>query len=210
MLLLDIDETLLHSEVIIENSVKNPSAEGKRFDRYLNFDNPNGTSDVYGVRFRPYLMEFINRMSKIYDLAVYTASAQDYADSVMDFIDPQRTIFAARMYRDHCLPVGKLNIKNMSGFPNKDVFLIDNLIYSYAFHPGQGIPICPFIDDPADVELRDLANILEHVHKFRSFDELVEGLLGLQSFYSHLHSNLESLNGEEPIQATSLKFPTHR
>jgi CTD small phosphatase-like protein 2 len=186
MLVLDIDETLVHSELIMEQSVKKTEFEDKHHDRYIEFPNPNGTSDVYGVRYRPYLMEFINRMSKIYDLSVYTASAQDYADAVMDQLDPNHTIFAARLYRDHCLPVNNMNIKNMLMFNGPNVYLVDNLIYSFAFQINQGIPICPFVDDPMDVELRDLANILEQVDKFRSMDDLLEDLLGLKDFYKHL------------------------
>ena len=186
MLVLDIDETLVHSELIMEQSVKKIEFEGKNHDRYIEFPNLNGTSDVYGVRFRPYLMEFINRMSKIYDLAVYTASAQDYADAVMDQLDPQKNIFAARLYREHCVPVNNMNIKNMLNFDGRDVFLVDNLIYSYSFHLHQGIPICPFVDDPMDVELRDLATILEQVERFDSLESLIQNLLGLNDFYQSL------------------------
>lgn len=191
LIVLDIDETLVHSELIMEQSVKKKEFEGKQHDRYIEFPNPNGTSDVYGVRFRPYLMEFINRMSKIYDLAVYTASAQDYADAVMDQLDPHKSIFAARLYREHCLPVNNMNIKNLLNFEGKDVYLVDNLIYSYAFHINQGIPICPFVDDPMDVELKDLAVILEQVDRFESFDAMVQHLLGLHEFYRHLEKAAE-------------------
>ena len=186
MLVLDIDETLVHSELVMEQSVKKVEYEGKTHDRYIEFPNPNGTSDVYGVRFRPFMMEFIERMNKIYDLAVYTASARDYADSVIDQLDPLNNIFVARLYRDHCLPVNNMNIKNMASFDGNDAYLVDNLIYSFAFHINQGIPICPFVDDPLDVELRDLATILEQVCKFESMDSLLQDLMGLNDFYENL------------------------
>ena len=188
LLALDIDETLVHSDLVVEQSVPVAGRETQAYDRFLTFPNPNGTSDVYGVRFRPYLMEFINRMSKIYDLAAYTASARDYADAVMDLLDPGRRLFVGVLAREHCLPVGHLNVKNMAVFWGRDALLVDNLIYSFAFHPGQGVPICPFVDDPADVELRDLACLLEEAERFESLEAMVHELMDLRGFYAHLEA----------------------
>lgn len=189
MLVLDIDETLVHSEPMVENSVPNANST-KQYDKTVTFNNPNGTVDVYGVRFRPYMMEFIQRMSRFYDLAVYTASARDYADAVMDAIDPTRQIFCARLYREHCIPMGQMNIKNMANFDGKNVILVDNLIYSFAFNLDQGIPICAFVDDPQDVELEDLAEILENLPSYESLNALLQDLLGLNEFYQALQARL--------------------
>lgn len=189
LLVLDIDETLVHSEPIMTNSQPTPHAN-QQFDKTLRFDNPNGTCDVYGIRFRPYLHEFIRRMSQVYDLAVYTASARDYADGVMDTLDPNRTIFCTRLYRENCYPVSGMNIKNMVNFDGQDAFIVDNLIYSYAYHMGQGIPICAFVDDPMDVELQDLAEILENLPYYDSLPALLQDLLGLDEFYQDLSHRL--------------------
>lgn len=191
ILVLDIDETLVHSELIVEQSMSKPEFAGKKHDRYIEFPNKNGTVDVYGVRFRPYLMEFIERMSKKYDLAVYTASAQDYADAILDQLDPAKTKFVGRLYREHCVPVNNMNIKNMSMFSSHDAILVDNLIYSYAFHMNQGVPICPFVDDMMDVELKDLATILEHIDYYDSPRHLLQDLLGLDEFYKYLEDECE-------------------
>lgn len=185
LLVLDIDETLVHSEPVVVNNKPTASAN-KQFDKTCKFDNGDGTYDVYGVKFRPYLQDFISRMARLYDLAVYTASARDYADVVMDCLDPTRTIFCSRLYRDHCLPVNGMNIKNMACFDGTDVFIVDNLIYSYAFHMNQGIPICAFVDDPMDVELQDLAEILENLPYYDNMPALIQDLLGLDEFYQEL------------------------
>lgn len=191
LLVLDIDETLVHSEPIIVNG-QQTGAANKQFDKTLRFNNPNGSYDVYGVKFRPFLHDFIHRMSKLYDLAVYTASAKDYADAIMDTIDPSRSIFCARLYREHCLPVAGMNLKNMENFDGKDVFIVDNLIYSFAFHMNQGIPICAFVDDPMDVELQDLAEILENLPFYESMPALIQDMLGLDEFYQDLSYRLRS------------------
>lgn len=174
---------------MVEQSRPNANAN-KQYDKTCTFNNPDGTQDVYGVRYRPFLMEFLQRMSRLFDLAVYTASARDYADVVMDALDPTRTMFCARLYRENCVPVGQMNIKNMFNFDGKDVVIVDNLIYSYAFHLDQGIPICAFVDDPMDVELQDLAEILENLPYYESLDALLQDMLGLGEFYQNLQARL--------------------
>ena len=129
-------------------------------------------------------------MSKLFDLAVYTASTKDYADTIMDAVDPTRTLFCARLNRENCLPIGQMNIKNMSNFDGKDVVMVDNLIYSFAFHMDQGIPICAFVDDPMDVELQDLAEILENLPYYESLTALLQDLMGLGEFYQALQARL--------------------
>lgn len=196
LLVLDIDETLVHSELVSQRGVQMANASAKKYDRYLEFPEPNGPPDVYGVRFRPFLMEFLQRMSKIFDLAVYTASAQDYADAVMDEIDPQRALVGGRLYRENCIQVKGMNIKNMENFVGANAYIVDNLIYSYSLHMDKGIPICPFVDDPMDVELKDLADILENLPLFNTLDELLQQLLGLEEYYDHL----EEEGTNSPIQ----------
>lgn len=191
LLVLDIDETLVHSEPIIANNKPTENAN-KQYDKSCRFDNGDGTFDVYGVKFRPYLQDFIKRLAKLYDLAVYTASARDYADAVMDCLDPARTIFCARLYRDHCVPVNGMNIKNMANFDGQEVFIVDNLIYSYAYHMTQGIPICAFVDDPMDVELHDLAEILENLPYYETLPALLQDLLGLDEFYQVMSLRMNS------------------
>lgn len=41
---------------------------------------------------RPGCFEFIEEMSKYYELVIFTAAMQDYADSVLDQIDPNKII----------------------------------------------------------------------------------------------------------------------
>lgn len=199
LLVLDIDETLVHSDLIVEQSVELAHMKGKKYDTKVNFPNPNKTVDVYGVRYRPFLLEFIDRMHRIFDLAVYTASTRDYADAVVNSLDPAGDKFVARLYREDCIPVNGMNIKNMGLFAGHGAVIVDNLIYSYAFHMGQGIPICPFIDDDMDVELKDLAELLENLSLYPDLFVMVDDLLGLKEFYSHLEQQSAKTGGYEAL-----------
>jgi Dullard-like phosphatase family protein len=199
MLVLDIDETLVHSELIVEQNVPRPDKAHISYDRKLEFPNPNGTFDVYGIRYRPFLMEFLHRMSKLYDLALYTASAQDYGNAVANELDPAGNLFVARLFRENCIHVNGVNVKSMKNFEGPDVYLVDNLIYSFPFDLDRGIPICPFVDDAMDVELKDLAEILENLPSFESLHALVNELLGLKDFYSFLGKKISSETNSQPI-----------
>lgn len=199
MLVLDIDETLVHSELVVEQNVPKPDKAHIAYDRKLEFPNPNGTFDVYGIRYRPFLMEFLHRMSKHYDLALYTASAQDYGNAVANELDPAGTLFVARLFRENCIHVNGVNVKSMRNFEGNDAYLIDNLIYSFPFDLDRGIPICPFVDDAMDVELKDLAEILENLPSFDSLHALVNELFGLKDFYGFLGKTIAKENNSSPI-----------
>lgn len=54
---------------------------------------------------RPYCIEFLREMGKIFEIVVFTASRQDYADAVIDKLDPDGSLIDHRLYRQHCLSV---------------------------------------------------------------------------------------------------------
>ena len=49
---------------------------------------------------RPGTEEFLEQMSKYYEIVIFTAATQDYADWVLDKIDPEHHI-SHRLYRQH-------------------------------------------------------------------------------------------------------------
>ena len=76
-LVLDLDETLVHCTVEpIDNAdIIFP----------VNF---GGTEYQVHVRYRPYLQEFLEAVSKTFEVVIFTASQQVYADQLLDRIDP--------------------------------------------------------------------------------------------------------------------------
>ena len=65
-------------------------------------------------------------MSKFYEVIIYTASLAEYADAVMDKIDPKR-LTSGRLYRDSCLYYKGLFVKDLSKLNRniKDLIIID-------------------------------------------------------------------------------------
>jgi len=49
---------------------------------------------------RPGTEQFLKEMSKYYEIVIFTAATQDYADWVIDKIDPNHYI-SHRLYRQH-------------------------------------------------------------------------------------------------------------
>lgn len=41
-------------------------------------------------------------MKDKFEIVIFTAARQDYADKILNFIDPKNELFAGRMYRQHC------------------------------------------------------------------------------------------------------------
>ena len=83
-----MDETLIHT-----NEMITPGYQIK-----VPFRSVNGRI-LYGyVCVRPYAKEILKRLSEHFDIIVFTAGSQPYADPILDHIDPDRVI-QHRLYR---------------------------------------------------------------------------------------------------------------
>ena len=58
---------------------------------------PNGAK--FGVAVRPYVQQCLEHLEQYYEMAVFTAAEQTYADLIIDRIDPDKKFFAHRLYR---------------------------------------------------------------------------------------------------------------
>jgi CTD small phosphatase-like protein 2 len=70
-------------------------------------------------------------MSQLYELVIFTASQRQYADKIIDQIDPKQRI-SYILYRDHCIIVNKVYyLKNLKilGRDLKNTVLIDVNIF---------------------------------------------------------------------------------
>ena len=114
-------------------------------------------------------------------MVVFTAARQDYADKILDYLDPSNNLFAGRMYRQHCTLVDGSYVKDFSVVKNRrrqDMMLVDNLVYSFAGDLDRGIHILNFYDDKTDKELQYLTEALEKMKPFMDVGEFLERNLG--------------------------------
>lgn len=166
-LILDLDETLIHSM-----SKGGRMSSGHMVEVRLNttYVGVGGQASIgpqhpilYYVHKRPHCDEFLRRVSKWYNLVVFTASVQEYADPVIDWLEADRKYFSARYYRQHCTFRHGAFIKDLSSVePDlSKVMILDNSPLSYMFHQDNAIPIQGWISDPTDGDLMYLIPFLE-------------------------------------------------
>jgi CTD small phosphatase-like protein 2 len=160
--ILDLDETLMHSEVNIKNFPNK--------DNIITILLPSQKTAKIGVYIRPNWEEAIKTIKKFYCIVVYTASYHSYANAVLDFMDPENKYFYNRLYRNDCISIKYkekyIYIKDMSifeGFDEKDIVIIDNSVTSFAFHLNNGIPILPYYNQEKDFELLLCSCYLENI-----------------------------------------------
>ena len=55
------------------------------------------------MRVRPYLEDCLERLSQLYEIVVFTAGVQEYADKILDHIDPEKKFIKKRLYRTDCI-----------------------------------------------------------------------------------------------------------
>lgn len=149
-LVLDLDETLVHSSF--------------RAVAGADFVIPVQIEDVVHfvyVAKRPGVDEFLLEMSKHYEIIIYTASLNKYADPLLDLLDTHKVI-RTRLFRESCVYFEGNYVKDMS-LINRDLsqsIIVDNSPNSYVFHPENAIDCSSFIDDPNDRELDQIGACL--------------------------------------------------
>ncbi|KAI4332858.1 hypothetical protein L6164_017735 [Bauhinia variegata] len=151
-LVLDLDETLVHSTM--------EPCEGADFTIQVFFDKKEHT--IY-VRERPFLQAFLETVSKMFEIIIFTASQRIYAEKVLDVLDSDRKLFSQRVYRESCVFSDGTYTKDLTilGVDLAKVFIIDNSPQVFRLQADNGIPIKSWYDDPHDSALISLLPFLE-------------------------------------------------
>ena len=128
-LVLDLDETLIHSL-----SRYNSSTLNKTKGRSIEVKVMGSLPTLYHIYKRPYVEEFLSVVYQWFDLVCFTASIKEYADPVIDYLEaqvlsndvmkkslkklqvaPPTRLFKTRYYRNSCIfAEGKGYLKDLS------------------------------------------------------------------------------------------------
>lgn len=64
----------------------------------------------------------------------------------------------------------------------KDMILVDNAFYSFAFQLNNGLPILPFYYDKRDTELQDLTEFLKEIYQVPDIKEEIKKRFRMESW----------------------------
>ena len=168
-LILDLDETLVHS------STKSPFPNKKNI--ILNMTIKNIKYRIY-VIVRPFFEKFLYEMSLCYDLYIFTASMSKYSKALIEILDINKVIKKV-LSREYCSIIKGVPIKDLSIFNKdlKDIIIIDNNPAFYALNKDNGIPIPTWIDDPNDKELLKLIPILKYLSEVKDVRPIIKKII---------------------------------
>ena len=143
-LVLDLDETIIHFKV-----------------------NPNNDSEGV-LRVRPGIFDFLETLGNYYEIIVFTAATQDYADLLIDAIEENKIYFDYRLYRQHTIIIDNDFVKDLTrlGRPIDKIIIVDNMPQNFRLQKENGVNIRAFWgEDPYDTALIDLMPILVNIAK---------------------------------------------
>lgn len=166
-LVLDLDETLLHSCFRV---IPDP-------DIVITVDLEGQEHNVY-VRKRPGVDDFLRAVGQFYEVVIYTASVSKYADKVIDQLDKHRVV-SYRLFREACTWFLDGFVKDLSrlGRPLQHVLTIDNSPICYALQPENAIAISTWRGDKNDCELYDLLPILHALSEVDDIPRVLSGIM---------------------------------
>lgn len=85
---------------------------------------------------RPEAETTLSYLADFFNIVVFTAGSREYADAILNEIDPDNSIISLRLYREHCVKRNQFYIKDLqviNGLDLSKTVIIDNSIISYAF-----------------------------------------------------------------------------
>jgi CTD small phosphatase-like protein 2 len=103
---------------------------------------------------RPFCNKFLVEMAKHYEVVIFTAGVQEYADWVVDQLDPDGSLITHRLYRQHTINRDLTNdlpliIKDLSkiGRDLSRTIIVDNIAENFLLQKDSGIFISTWYSD---------------------------------------------------------------
>ena len=151
-LVLDIDETILHTMNL-------------PFENYF--------------LLRPGVVNFLEEISKLYEIIIFTSSPKSYADPILNKIDIENKFFSYRLYKEHVIFEKGKSVKKL-GLIGRDlnkIIFVDNMKCNAKYNLKNLYLIPSWIHDLNDQELIKLKTKLKYIANNIKFkDDITKGL----------------------------------
>ncbi|KAI1000497.1 RNA polymerase II subunit A C-terminal domain phosphatase [Podosphaera aphanis] len=153
-LVVDLDQTIIHAciEPTVgewQNDPTSPNYEAvkgvKSFQ--LNDDGPRGLTSgcSYYIKMRPGLESFLNKISELYELHVYTMGTRAYAMNIAKIVDPDKRLFGDRIIsRDENGSITTKCLARLFPVNTKMVVIIDDRADVWPFNRPNLIKVVPY------------------------------------------------------------------
>ncbi|XP_036378625.1 CTD small phosphatase-like protein 3 [Megalops cyprinoides] len=164
-LVLDLDETLVFSSLnVIENA---------EYTFHTHFQDHE--YKVFMI-LRPHVKEFLQSMSKLFEMFVYTSAKKEYAEKILDTLDPQKKLFRHRLYQEDCACIFGHYVKDLDVLERDlaKTAVVDNAPHAFPYHLMNMIPIKSWDGDPEDKELQKLMPYLEKLSEADDFRQVLK------------------------------------
>eukprot|EP01022_Parablepharisma_sp_SALTPOND_P019732 TRINITY_DN340_c4_g1_i2.p1 TRINITY_DN340_c4_g1~~TRINITY_DN340_c4_g1_i2.p1 ORF type:complete len:240 (-),score=20.44 TRINITY_DN340_c4_g1_i2:257-976(-) len=175
-LILDIDSTLVFTKLSVLSPGKSTSME---------------------VLIRPYTKELLETMSHLYEIVLFTAGTELYAEKIKRCLDPSGSLISRAFGSESCILTKEgFYVKDLRIFVDrslKNLIIVDDKVTSFAFQPMNGIPVVAFKGEEDDDELKFLIEYLAHLYKYDDVrcgnkENIYEDLADMQRvLYSRIH-----------------------
>ncbi|EED19432.1 RNA Polymerase II CTD phosphatase Fcp1, putative [Talaromyces stipitatus ATCC 10500] len=150
-LVVDLDQTIIHATVDPtvgewKEDKNNPNHEAVKDVRafQLTDDGPGMRGCWYYIKLRPGLESFLQNISKLYELHIYTMGTRAYAQNIANIIDPDRKLFGDRILsRDESGSLTAKNLQRLFPVDTKMVVIIDDRGDVWKWNPNL-IKVSPY------------------------------------------------------------------
>lgn len=150
-LVVDLDQTIIHATVDPtvgewKEDKNNPNHEAVKDVRafQLTDDGPGMRGCWYYIKLRPGLESFLQNISEIYELHIYTMGTRAYAQNIANIVDPDRKLFGDRILsRDESGSLTAKNLQRLFPVDTKMVVIIDDRGDVWKWNPNL-IKVSPY------------------------------------------------------------------
>ncbi|XP_032599698.3 CTD small phosphatase-like protein 2-B [Taeniopygia guttata] len=114
------------------------------------------------VKLRPHVQEFLESLSKTYEIIIYTTAKKDYAKKLLEVLDPKKKLIRHCLSQSDCVCSQGCYWKDLTclGRDLARVVALDHTMQGFPAQAANWVPVPPWSGDPQDEELLRLIPLL--------------------------------------------------